>query len=115
VQQNARIRQEENSTAFPKKVSEHSLSSAASPWQLLFPLAVEKPSYRGVAELLGVGKFLKSKRVLQQTKQLLFDCVKEVVESQAKKERGEQNYRKFLGPEELGKLICERIISWGNL
>jgi hypothetical protein len=62
--------------------------------------------------LLGVGEFLKSKRVL---KQLLFDCVKEVVESQAKKERGEQNYRKFLGPEELGKLICERKISWGNL
>lgn len=114
MQQNARIRQEENSTAFPKKVSEHSLSSAASPGELLFHLAVEKPSYRGVVELQGVGEFLKSKRVLQQTKQLLFDCVREVVESQAKKERGEQHYRKFLGPEELGKLICERITSWGK-
>ncbi|XP_059461205.1 uncharacterized protein LOC132190282 isoform X2 [Corylus avellana] len=115
VQQNARIRQEENSTAFPKKVSEHSLSSAASPGELLFHLAVEKPSrYGGVAELQGVGELLKSKRVLQQTKQLLFDCVREVVESHARKERGEQHCRKLLGPEELGKLICERITSWGK-
>jgi hypothetical protein len=103
----------------PKKVSEDSLSSA-SPRELLFHLALEKPiSYTGVAELQGLGEphpspqLLKSKRVLQQTNQLLFDCVREVVESHAKKERGKQHYKKFLGPEELGKLICERITSWG--
>lgn len=103
----------------PKKVSEDSLSSA-SPRELLFHLALEKPiSYTGVAELQGLGEphpspqLLKSKRVLQQTNQLLFDCVREVVESHAKKERGKQHYKKFLGPEELGKLISERITSWG--
>lgn len=78
----------------------------------------QKESYTGVAELQGLGEshpspqFLKSKRVLQETKQLLFDCVREVVESHAKNERGKQHEKKFLGPEELGKLVCERITSW---
>lgn len=68
---------------------------------------------QGLGEPHPFPQFLKSKRVLQQTKQLLFDCVREVVESHVKKERGKQHYKKFLGPEELGKLICERITSWG--
>lgn len=89
MQQNARIRREENPTACPKKVLEDSLKSASL-------------------------RFLKLKMVLEKTKKLLFDCVREVVETHERNERGQQHYKQFLGPEELGKLICERIKSWGK-
>lgn len=114
MQQNARIRQEENLTACPKKVLEDSLSSVRSR-ELLFHSAIEKSSCTG---LLGLNEsnspshFLKLKRVLQQTKKLLFDCVRDVVETHVRNERGKQQYKEFLGPEKLGMLICERIKSW---
>lgn len=114
VQQNARIRQEENLTACPKKVLEDSLSSAPSR-ELLFHSAIEKSSctgLQGLNESNPPSQFLKLKRVLQQTKKLLFDCVRDVVETHVRNERGQQHYKEFLGSEELGMLICERIKSW---
>lgn len=50
--------------------------------------------------------------VLQQTKQLLFDCARKVVETQGKKEKQQQHHKEYLGSEELGKLIGEKINSW---
>lgn len=88
--------------------------------QLLFHLATEKPILIGIAELQRLGEsnpspqYMKSKKVLQQTRQLLFDCVREVVEAHARKERGKQHYKELLGPEELGRLIFERMKLWGK-
>lgn len=116
MQQNARIRQEENLTACPKKVLEDSLSSAPSR-ELLFHSAIEGSSctgLQGLNESNPPSQFLKLKKVLQQTKKLLFDCVRDVVETHVRNERGQQHYKEFLGPEELGMLICERIKSRGK-
>ncbi|KAM4075280.1 hypothetical protein ACB094_10G157500 [Castanea mollissima] len=116
VQKNARIRQEENLTACPKKVLEDSLSSAPSR-ELLFHSAIEKSSctgLQGLNESNPPSQFMKLKRVLQQTKKLLFDCVRDAVETHVRNERGQQQYKEFLGPEKLGMLICERIKSWGK-
>lgn len=116
MQQNARIRQEENLTACPKKVLEDSLSSAPSR-ELLFHSAIEGSSctgLQGLNESNPPSQFLKLKKVLQQTKKLLFDCVRDVVETHVRNERGQQHYKELLGPEELGMLICERIKSWGK-
>lgn len=52
--------------------------------------------------------------MLQQTRQLLFDCVRELVESHATKEREKQRCREFLGPEELGKLLSEKMKGWSK-
>uniref|UniRef100_A0A5B7ARN1 DUF4378 domain-containing protein n=1 Tax=Davidia involucrata TaxID=16924 RepID=A0A5B7ARN1_DAVIN len=82
---------------------------------------VEKPSCTGVSELQELvgsntsSQYLKSKRVLQQTKQLLFDCVREVVDTHVWKNRRQQHFRELLGPEELEKLLCENISTWSKL
>ncbi|KAK4859295.1 hypothetical protein QYF36_002909 [Acer negundo] len=102
-----------------KKISDDNILSA-SLWNLYFPSAKEKPSSTGAAELQDLvrykptSEFLKSKRVLQQTKQLLFDCVREAVETQQHgKEKSQKNRKENLGSDQLvGKLICEKIKAW---
>ncbi|KAG6705350.1 hypothetical protein I3842_07G174700 [Carya illinoinensis] len=51
-------------------------------------------------ELCNSCKGLES--LLQQTKQLLFDCVREAMETHVRRERGKQHHKELLGPEELG-------------
>ncbi|KAK1554140.1 hypothetical protein Q3G72_008318 [Acer saccharum] len=101
-----------------KKISDDSILSA-SLWNLFFHSATEKPSDVGAAELQDLvrykptSEFLKSKRVLQQTKQLLFDCVREAVETQQHgKEESQINRKENLESELLGKLICEKVKAW---
>lgn len=104
------------------KIADDSIVSA-SLWELLFQPALEKPRGSGVSEKLEPVKsninpsphFAKSKRVLQQTRQLLFDCVREMTETHAKKEREKQrNCKGFLGAEEIGNLLYEKLGTWGN-
>lgn len=101
-----------------KKITEESILSASF-WRLLFHSAVEKPNCAGAAETLELvhskptSQFLKSKKVVQQTKQLLFDCVREVLESRGK-ETGQQDKKEFLGSELLGNLVCGKIKEWGK-
>ncbi|KAM6543365.1 hypothetical protein CsatB_007812 [Cannabis sativa] len=61
-------------------------------------------------------QFLKSKRVLSKTKQLLFDCVREIVETHAKeKEKVDYGTKGVvLGPEELGELLWEKMKVWSK-
>ncbi|GLT41220.1 hypothetical protein SLA2020_153010 [Shorea laevis] len=59
-------------------------------------------------------QYLISKRVLHQTKPLMFDCVREVVESRKGKERIGSNSKEVLGAEELRQLIREKIKCWGR-
>ncbi|KAJ7966495.1 DUF4378 domain-containing protein [Quillaja saponaria] len=99
----------------PKKVTEDSILSA-SLWEILFESETHtESSNKELQDLWGpnIPQVLKSKRVLQQTKQLLFDCVREIVDTLPKKENGEER-QEFLGPEQLGKLICDKIKAWGN-
>ncbi|GKV20031.1 hypothetical protein SLEP1_g30210 [Rubroshorea leprosula] len=60
-------------------------------------------------------QYLISKKVLHQTKQLMFDCVRELVENRKGKERRGSNSKEVLGAEELRQLIWEKIKCWGKL
>ncbi|KAA8528441.1 hypothetical protein F0562_035796 [Nyssa sinensis] len=90
-------------------------------YKLLVPSSVEMPSCTGIAELGELAgsnpssPYLKSKMVLQKTKQLLFDCVREVVDAHVWKNRRQQHFRELLGPEELEKLLCKNISEWSKL
>ncbi|KAG6648840.1 hypothetical protein CIPAW_07G172200 [Carya illinoinensis] len=70
--------------------------------------AMELCNVRGVESCKGL------ESLLQQTKQLLFDCVREAMETHVRRERGKQHHKELLGPEELGRLICERMRLWGK-
>ncbi|KAF8404844.1 hypothetical protein HHK36_009733 [Tetracentron sinense] len=106
-----------SSFVMPKIVKEESILSASLS-ELLIKSLIEKQGCNGVSELqdlIGYGsRYLKTKRVLQQTRQLLFDCVREAVEIHGRNGKRRQYVREFLGPEELGKIICEKICSWGK-
>ncbi|KAK6939744.1 protein of unknown function DUF4378, partial [Dillenia turbinata] len=116
-------RQQENastsSSSFPKKITEDSIFSA-SLWQLIFHSSVEKPCCIGLMqlqELLGYdssAQYFTSKRMLPQTKQLLFDCVREVMENHQRKKRQHRQKGEYLGSEELGMLICNNIRAWAK-
>lgn len=54
----------------------------------------------------------KMNMALLQTKQLLCDCVREAVEMRRRKYAiggWQQQFQEFLGAEEIGKIICEKI------
>ncbi|KAF3447470.1 hypothetical protein FNV43_RR12656 [Rhamnella rubrinervis] len=107
----------------PSKVTEDSILSATM-WELLFHSASEKQRCSEVSELMEAVRsnpslqtqLLKSKRMLQQTRQLLFDCVRELVETHARKvgEKQQHYHKQFLGPEELGKLLSEKMKGWSK-
>lgn len=85
-----------------KNITEDSLLSA-SLWNLE-ELVWSKPN----------SKVFKSKMILQQTKQLLFDCVREVLKTNNENgtDRRQQSCREFMGPEFLGKLMSEKLQAW---
>ena len=99
----------------PKKITEDSLLSAAL-WGLLIQSAKNEKCSMELRELLGpnVSQILKSKRVLQKKRQLLFDCVREITVTLPRKENGQQSYKQLFGPEELAKIICEKTKEWGK-
>lgn len=59
--------------------------------------------------------YLNSKRVLQKTKQLLFDCVKEVIESHGRQDRAGKYKNRVIETEEIGKIVYEKIVGWGRI
>ena len=101
----------------PEKFTEDCILSA-SLWEVLFYPPNEKPVCGEATKTQEFVKsyfspqYLKSKMVLQQTKQLLFDYVKEIVETQEREGKLQCHHQQFLGPEELGKVIGEKIKSW---
>ncbi|CAL0327114.1 unnamed protein product [Lupinus luteus] len=90
----------------PKKITEESILSAAL-WSLLTQSEKRENYSMELRENIGcnVSKILKSKRVLHKTKQLLFDCVREITITLP---------RKDYGPEELGKIIWQRTKEWSE-
>lgn len=59
-------------------------------------------------------QYTKVKLALQQTKQLMFDCVKEIVETQILKNRRQRQFREPVGAEAIGKILCENILAWST-
>ncbi|KAL8096264.1 uncharacterized protein LOC141706283 [Apium graveolens] len=57
-------------------------------------------------------QYTKVKLALQQTRQLMFDCVKEIVETQRLKNRRQRQLREPMGAEAIGKILHENIWEW---
>ncbi|GMI77380.1 hypothetical protein HRI_001407300 [Hibiscus trionum] len=102
----------------PQSVLEAKSTSTGSPlgtttlWSLLHQTtAKEEASCEGLKDLEECNgcPFSVSKRVLQQTKQLLLDCVRELMDHN--KGHGKEG---FIGSEEIGNVICEKIRGWGK-
>lgn len=88
-----------------KKPTEDSIFSATL-WDLI--IRREKPSIF-TSDDTSFG-YISSKKALQQTRQLLFDCVREAVES-----RGRQRKTGHLmEPEKLGKIVCDKMQVWNR-
>lgn len=67
-------------------------------------------------ELLGSAfyfQYMKIKRILQRTKQLFFYRAREVVENHGIQSRS-WNFHEYYGPEMLGKIICDKFLSWSK-
>ncbi|XP_065847063.1 uncharacterized protein [Euphorbia lathyris] len=100
-----------------KKVTEDSILSA-SLWKILYQSGRQKSTLPGgpaeIQELVHSEGNSKSEKDLQQTRQLLFDCVREIVETQENKRQQQQQQTQYLATQEFGKLIEEKIKCWGK-
>lgn len=59
----------------------------------------------------GETQYIKNKKAIQQSRQLLFDCVKEMVEDQKGKE---EEFQRILGAEQLWELLLQNIWLWSQ-
>ncbi|XP_054818190.1 uncharacterized protein LOC129317828 isoform X2 [Prosopis cineraria] len=98
------------SAPLPKKMKEESISSAAI-WGLLMQSVKKERSPRKLGENLSpnASHGLKSKRILQKTKQLLFYCARETL---PRKDKGQRCFNQYLGPQQLGRFFCKRTNIW---
>ncbi|KZV54522.1 hypothetical protein F511_01320 [Dorcoceras hygrometricum] len=73
-----------------------------------------KQATNGSAQLMAAWnpytQHIRNKRALRQTKQLLIDCVREVIENYRKQE----HMKKVVEAEELWKLVCENVWLWSQ-
>ncbi|OWM80621.1 uncharacterized protein LOC116193169 [Punica granatum] len=100
----------------PKKITEDSLSSASA-FEILYHCKQDRTSFAQSTQPLGLKaspNYLNSRRVLQQTKQLLFDCVKEVIETYRRKDNAGKKKNSDIEPDQIEKIICEKIVGWGR-
>lgn len=101
------------SNRFQRKVSDEAILSA-SLWELLVQFR-ERPKQQGKRKPFP--EYMNSKKALQQNRQLLFDCVREAVEmgSQQKSSCSSREKGLKMGPEGIGKIICQNLKVWGKL
>ncbi|KAF9621525.1 hypothetical protein IFM89_022543 [Coptis chinensis] len=99
----------------PLRVTDDLILSA-SLWDLLGNSSRNKHGSGGnrdIRKLTGTSsssQYRKTKRVLEQTDQLLFDCVREALQTHGKDEQ----VNNLLGAEDIGKMICEQICFWAK-
>ncbi|CAN4122524.1 unnamed protein product [Withania somnifera] len=59
-------------------------------------------------------QYIKNKKAIQQSRQLLYDCVKEVVENQKNKDPQKEEFQRILGAEQLRELMLQYIWLWSQ-
>ncbi|XP_021754719.1 uncharacterized protein LOC110720023 [Chenopodium quinoa] len=101
----------ESRIRFQRNVSEDAIVSA-SLWELLVQFR-NKPKQQGSRKPFP--EYMNSKKALQQNRQLMFDCVREVVENGKQQNNGNRENGIKIGPEEIGKFICRNLKEWGKL
>ncbi|XP_057533290.1 uncharacterized protein LOC130811127 isoform X2 [Amaranthus tricolor] len=106
---------------FQKKVSEDAILSA-SLWEQLIQLKKEKSKQKQKHRRKPFPDYMNTKRALHQSRQLLFDCVRETIENQKRNRNNNNDNNKndnskglMMGPEEIGKIICRNLKIWGKL
>ncbi|XP_011017088.1 PREDICTED: uncharacterized protein LOC105120534 isoform X2 [Populus euphratica] len=101
----------------PKKLTEDCILSDALRKVLFYspnekPICAEARERQELVQSYFSPQYLKSKMVLQQTKQLLFDYVKEIVETKGREMKQQCHHKQFLGLEEPGSIIGEKTRPW---
>lgn len=88
-----------------KKTTQPESSTSASQFRSKQPTNYSAQVLRQIPVSSLYSQHIINKKALQQTKQLLIDCVREVIENYRKQE----HVKKILGAEELWKLVCENV------
>ncbi|XP_021728457.1 uncharacterized protein LOC110695547 [Chenopodium quinoa] len=101
----------ESRIRFQRNVSEDAIVSA-SLWELLVHFR-NKPKQQGRRKPFP--EYMNSKKALQHNRQLMFDCVREAVESGKQQNNSNRENGLKMGPEEIGKFICRNLKEWGKL
>lgn len=88
---------------------------ATSSCELVFESPIDEPSTETEPSADTPSQYLTGKRVLQQSKQLLFDCVRELVETHRSEGGRGKEFLAILGPAEIWKILGEDIRTWSKL
>lgn len=72
------------------------------------------PSVSNSGETSPESRYNKNKKAIQQSRELLFDCVKEVVENQKNKDPQKEEFQRILGAEQLWELMLQNIWLWSQ-
>ncbi|KAK9748411.1 hypothetical protein RND81_02G055200 [Saponaria officinalis] len=96
-----------------KKLSDDSILTA-SLWEMLEEAENEHPKR---LRNKSFPKYMNSMKAMLQTRQLLFDCVRDAVETRnnSEKQRTIRREKGLMGPEEIGKIMCSNLKTWSKL
>lgn len=73
------------------------------------------PAVSNSGETNPESQYIKNKKAIQESRQLLFDCVKEVVENQRNnKDPQKEEFQRILGAEQLWELLLQNIWLWSQ-
>lgn len=73
-----------------------------------------RPSVCNSGETSPESQYIKNKKAVQQSRQLLFDCVREVVDNQRDKHTQKDEFQRILGAEQLWELLLQNIWLWSQ-
>jgi hypothetical protein len=107
-------------SSIPCKIDSGDSMVSASLWESLINSSIVKKSHIGFSKLRGItwtasSQYLRNKRLLQQGKQLLFDSVKEALETHGRKGEREKYAQDVAHPEDIKKIIYKQTGDFTNL
>lgn len=107
-------------SSIPCKIDAGDSIVSASLWESLINSSIVKKSHVGFAKLKGItwtasSQHLRNKRLLQQRKQLLFDSVKEALETHGRKGERDKYAQAVAHPEDMKKIIYKQTGDFTNI
>ncbi|KAE8008161.1 hypothetical protein FH972_004701 [Carpinus fangiana] len=107
-------------SSIPCKIDSGDSMVSASLWESLINSSIVKKSHIGFAKLKGItwtasSQYLRNKRLSQQGKQLLFDSVKEALETHGRKGEREKYAQDVAHPEDTKKIIYKQTGDFTNI
>lgn len=107
-------------SSIPCKIDTGDSIVSASLWESLINSSIVKKSHVGFAKLKGITwtaspQYLRCKRLLQQRNQLLFDSVKEALETHGRKGERDKYAQDIAHPEDMKKIIYKQTGDFANI